>query len=108
MFSEEDFGITIMWIVLAQLGVKIDFIQDNKTVNFSVPSLSDYTAQNQDMPLIGNSPKGEPIAGELLLNIANSFFIDNGFTPNGRVRSEYWTIQMGEVASAKMQQEMNQ
>lgn len=108
MFSEEDFGITIMWIILAQLGVRIDAIQDDHTVNFSVPSMSDYTAESRDknIPLVDNAPRGQPIAGDLLLTMANNFFSENGLKPNGRIRSEYWTSLMGEVASFQMQQEM--
>lgn len=103
---QQDVGLSIMWIVLAQLGVKIDTIQDNMVINFSVPSMSDYTAQTNAMPLTGNAQKGEPVAGEMLLTMANNFFKENGFTPNGRIRSEYWTNLMGEVASAQMQREM--
>lgn len=107
MFSQEDFGVAIMWIVLAQLGVQIDAIQDNKTINFSVPSMSDYTAQTVGMPYLENTPKGQALAGEMLLQLASNFFIENGFTPNGRIRIEYWTTLMGEFASQKMQREMN-
>ena len=91
---QQDVGLSIMWIVLAQLGVKIDTIQDNMVINFSVPSMSDYTAQTNTMPLTGNTQKGKPVAGEMLLTMANNFFRKNGFTPNGRIRSEYWTEQM--------------
>ena len=108
MFSETDAGIALMWIVLAQLGVKIDTIQDNRAINFSVPSMSDYTVQNPNSLFARSTVKGECIAGELLLNIANNFFIENGFIPNGRIRSEYGTISMGEAASIQVQQEMNQ
>lgn len=61
-----------MWIVLAQLGVKIDTIQDNMIINFSVPSMSDYTAQTNAMPLVGDAPKGGPVAGDMLLIMANN------------------------------------
>ena len=104
---QQDVGLSIMWIVLAQLGVKIDTIQDNMVINFSVPSMSDYTAQTNAMPLVGNAPKGEAVAGEMLLAMANNFFSENGFTPNGRIRSEYWTNLMGELASEQMQKEMS-
>ena len=49
---QQDVGLSIMWIVLAQLGVKIDTIQDNMVINFSVPSMSDYTAKNNAMHLL--------------------------------------------------------
>jgi len=103
---QQDVGLSIMWIVLAQLGVKIDTIQDNMVINFSVPSMSDYTAQTNAVPLVGDAPKGEPVAGEMLLTMANNFFVENGFRPNGRIRSEYWTKLMGEFASEQMQRDM--
>ena len=70
--------------------------------------MSDYTAESKDknIPLVDNAPRGQPIAGDLLLTMANNFFSENGLKPNGRIRSEYWTSLMGEVASFQMQQEM--
>ena len=106
---DENMLLKIMWVMFAQLGVQIDAVQDNQVINFSVPSISDYTAQTTGgLPLYGaGAAKGEPISGELLLQMANQFFEENGFTPNGRIRSEYWTQQMGEIASMKMQSEMD-
>ena len=98
----------IMWVLLATFGVKIDAIQDNKTVNFSVPSISDYTAEAADAIPIEGVKQGEMIAGELLLEFANQFFDENGLVPNGRIRSEYWTRQMGEFAQMKIQSEMDE
>lgn len=101
-------GLRIMWVLFATLGVKIDEIQDNNTVNFSVPSISDYTAENVGALPINGAATGQPIAGELLLEMASKFFEDNGFTPNGRVRMEYWTKPMGEFAQMKIQTEMDE
>ena len=87
----------IFWLLFAQLGVKIDYIQDNKAVIYSVPSMSDYS-----------SIEGQMIAGEDLMFMVNKFFEENGMHPEGRVRSEYWTQTMGEAAAARMQEEINE
>ena len=103
MTIDENVIVRIMYSLLAQFGVKIDSIQDNKVVNFSVPSMSDFTAQKEELIALDGVPAGEPIAGELLLIMANSFFENNGLKPNGRIRSEYWTHAMGAAASLKIQ-----
>lgn len=92
---DEDVLAQIMYLMFAQLGVNILFIQDNGVVNFDVPSMSDFTAEG-----------GEMIAGELLLNMANDYFKKNGLEPNGSIRSEYWTQAMGETASQKIAREI--
>ncbi len=97
--DNEELGVEMLWLLFAQLGVKIDFIQDNGVVDFSVPSMSDYTALTA-LPVADMAPEGTPLAGELLLNMANDYFRENGLTPNGRIRTEYWTTFMGQVAGA--------
>ena len=103
----EDQQVEFMWVLLAQLGVKIDHITDTGTVNFSVPSLSDYTGK-MNLPINHEQQmdNGIPIAGELLLEMASSFFKENGLEPNGRIRDEYWTQVMGQFNAAQMQVEM--
>lgn len=103
---DEEFVTRLMYIVMAQLGVKIDFIQDDGTVNFSVPSMSDFMALSDNNLFLDNVPQGSQVAGELLLEMANNYFKENGLTPNGRIRSEYWTEGMGQTESMKTQQEM--
>ena len=105
---DETLGLRIMWVLLATLGVQIDAVQDNNTINFSVPNISDYTAETAEAIPIEGVKQGEMIAGELLLEFAGQFFRENGFTPNGRIRSEYWTKQMGEFAQMKIQTEMDE
>ena len=103
----EEQQLSFMWLLLAQLGMKIDTIQDNGTVNFSVPSSSDYTGQAM-MPINRDQSMnaGVPISGELLLEMASNFFKENGLTPNGRIRQEYWTYSMGQFTTAQMQVDM--
>ena len=89
----------VMWLMLAQYGVIIDDINDDGEVFFTVPNRSDYMAY-VDAPLynveisVGN--KDVMIAGELLLQIANGFFEENGLKPHGGVRDQYWTQLMGD------------
>ena len=87
----------ITWILFAQFGVKIDYIQDNGVAIYSVPSMSDYTSQ-----------EGTMIAGELLMHMLDSFFKENSMKTEGRIRSEYWTKMMGEIAAQKIQKEINE
>ena len=106
---DETLGLRIMWVLLATLGVQIDAVQDNNTINFSVPSISDYSISDYTAAVpIEGVKQGEMIAGELLLELAGQFFRENGFIPNGRIRSEYWMKQMGEFAQMKIQAEMDE
>ena len=92
---DENTLIQMLYLSFIQAGVNILFIQDNRTVNFDVPSMSDFTTMD-----------GKMLAGETLLEMTNQFCKDNGFTPNGRIRSEYWTKAMGETAARRVAQEM--
>ena len=93
---DENSILKALWIDFAQHGVKIDYIQDNKTVVYSVPSMSDFVIGNKMM------------AGEDLIKIMNEFFEENGFHSEGRIRSEYWTTAMGDTAAKNMQKEIEE
>lgn len=88
----------LLCALFIRLGVKINYIQNNEIVDFSVPSMSDFTAEKDDIFTSEGASIGEPIAGELLLVMASSFFEDNGFKPEGHIRQEYWTKSMGALA----------
>ena len=94
---DENDTLTIFWILFAQMGVVIDYIQDNKTVVYSVPSMSDFT-----------SVEGDMIAGELLLQMAKDFFEEYGLHSEGRIRQEYWTEQMGQIYGDKIAKEIQE
>lgn len=96
MQMDEAEATKLVWILFAQLGVKIDYIQDNGVAVYSVPSMSDYTSQ-----------EGAMIAGELLMHMVDSFFKENSMKTEGRIRSEYWTEMMGQVAAQQIQKEIN-
>lgn len=98
--------VQILWVLFAQLGVQIDLIQDNGTVNFSVPSMSDYTAEVENIFGIEGLPPHTMLAGELLLSIVNNFFEENGMIPNGRIRQDYWNFLAGQFAAEQMQKNM--
>lgn len=109
MIDQEDFEIAMLWIMFMRLSLKISFLEEEtKTINFSVPFLSDYNINSDGIPpIFQEAPKDQVLAGEYLLSLANAFFDGNGFIPNGYVRSEYWTKAMGEVAATQAQHEMN-
>ena len=94
---DENDVLKIFWVLFAQLGVKIDYIQDNKAVIYSVPSMSDYVSAENIM-----------IAGEDLIIMVNKFFEEYGMHPEPRIRSEYWTRMMGEAAVIQIQEGMGE
>lgn len=105
--DQEEFQIAMLWVMFARLGIKINSVTDDKVIKFTVPKLSDYIIKSEGLPeVLDNIPEDQAIAGDMLLDMANTFFEDNGFVPNGYVRHEYWTIQMGEAAVGQAQQEM--
>ena len=98
IFLDETTMSKMMWLMLAQYGVIIDDINDEGEVFFTVPNESQYMAYvdaslyNVEVGL----GRDTMIAGELLLQIANGFFEENGLKPHGGIRDQYWTQLMGD------------
>ena len=97
--TEEDIA-QVMWMSLAQYGVIIDNITDEGDVYFTVPKYSEFRCF-VDAPIFGVEVKmersEEMMAGELLMQMANSYFEENGMIPHGGIRDQYWTEILGTV-----------
>ena len=99
----------VMWLMMAQYGVIIDDINDDGEVFFTVPNKSEIKAYF-DAPLynvgVGLGDHDVMIAGDLLLQIANGFFEENGLKPHGGIRDQYWTQMMGQFRTCQEEFDM--
>lgn len=98
----------LMWVMMAQYGVMIDNITEEGDVYFTVPNKSELMAY-VNAPLLGvdiNRTSEEMMAGELLLQVANSYFEDAGLAPHGGIRDQYWTQILGQVRSYQAESEI--
>ena len=98
-----------MWTSLMQYGVIVDNITDEGEVFFTVPSHSEYYVDAVP-PIFGSdvSIVKQEMCGELLLQLAQSYFEENGLIAKGGVRDEKWTTSQGNIELMKAENEVDQ